>query len=51
MIDEGFAINFGEAVKLEIRGSRAQSQSVSAADLEERRTRIQARGRRQSGKD
>lgn len=48
VIDDGYAINFGEAMKLEVQRSREHRGSVTAADVAERRKAIQERGRSQA---
>jgi len=48
VIDDGFATTFESALDLERRVSREHARSVRADDVEERRRRIQERGRRQS---
>jgi enoyl-CoA hydratase len=47
LIDDGFALPFGEAIALEKRVSGAYNAGVSAADIEARRAAVQARGRSQ----
>lgn len=49
VIDDGFATTFGDAMDLESRVSRQHARSVRAEDVEQRRRRIQERGRKQSG--
>jgi enoyl-CoA hydratase len=48
VIDEGFALSFGEGMTLEKERSRAHSRDVRAEEVEQRRSRIQQRGRDQS---
>jgi enoyl-CoA hydratase len=48
VIDEGFALSFGEGMTLEKERSRAHSSDVRAEEVEQRRSRIQQRGRDQS---
>jgi len=48
LVDEGFATNFGEALRLEARASRAHSAEVTPRAIAERRSKIQERGRSQS---
>jgi enoyl-CoA hydratase len=48
LIDDGFALPFGEAMKLERQRSRAGNVAVTAQSVANRRAAIQARGRRQS---
>ncbi|MBU6281186.1 enoyl-CoA hydratase [bacterium] len=50
LVDEGFATNFGEALRLEARASRAHSVAVKPRAIAERRAKIQERGRSQSRK-
>ena len=47
LIDDGFALPFGEAVAHEKQVSGAYNAGVSAADIEARRAAVQARGRSQ----
>ena len=47
LIDDGFALPFGEGIKLEKQVSAAYNGSVSAAEIEARRAGVQARGRSQ----
>ena len=47
LIDDGYALPFGEAMKLEHRQSGAFNAGVTAEAIEARRAAIQARGRRQ----
>lgn len=49
MIDQGFAIPYGDARTLEVELSRKHAGSVSAEDIAQRRAGVQARGRAQSG--
>ncbi len=48
VIDDGFSVAFGDALALEGRASREHARSVRAEDVEQRRTHIQERGRKQS---
>lgn len=48
VIDEGFALSFGEGMTLEKERSRAHSRDVRAEEVEQRRSHIQQRGRDQS---
>lgn len=48
MIDEGYAINYGDSRALEVRLSNEHIRSVSAKDIAERRSSVVARGRAQS---
>ncbi|HEY8123065.1 MAG TPA: enoyl-CoA hydratase [Myxococcota bacterium] len=48
MIDEGYAINYGDARALEVKLSNEHIRSVSAKDIAERRAGVVARGRSQS---
>jgi enoyl-CoA hydratase len=48
LIDEGFALPFGEALALEHRVSRARNSQVSAEDVETRRRAVMERGRSQA---
>jgi enoyl-CoA hydratase len=48
VIDDGYAMTFGDAMVMEDQRSKAHSRSVSAADVAERRRGIQARGRGQT---
>ncbi len=50
MIDEGFAIPYGESRKYEHKRSLEHVDSVSAEDVASRRSAIQERGRDQSGR-
>ncbi|MFT4095847.1 MAG: enoyl-CoA hydratase [Rhodoblastus sp.] len=47
IIDEGYAANFGEALKIEHRRSSAHNRTVTPDSVEQRRAGIQARGRTQ----
>jgi enoyl-CoA hydratase len=47
LIDDGFALPFGEAMALEQKTSGAFNAAVSAADIAARREAVQARGRSQ----
>ena len=47
LIDDGFALPFGEAMALERATSGVYNAGVSAAEIEARRAGIQARGRSQ----
>ena len=51
VIDDGFAATFGDAMEIEQAVSREHARSVRAEDVEDRRRRIQERGRKQSGND
>lgn len=48
MIDEGYAINYGDSRALEVKLSNEHIRSVSAKDIAERRAGVVARGRAQS---
>lgn len=48
LIDDGFALPFGEALALEAARSTAANAKVSADEVEERRRAVMARGRDQS---
>lgn len=47
IIDEGYAANLGEGLKIEHRRSSAHNRSVTPESVEQRRAGIQARGRTQ----
>jgi enoyl-CoA hydratase len=47
LIDDGFALPFGEAIALEKKTAGTYNAGVSAADIEARRAAVQARGRSQ----
>ncbi|QCI66598.1 enoyl-CoA hydratase [Phreatobacter stygius] len=47
LIDDGFALPYGEAMALEQERSRHHNGAVSASELEARRANVQARGRSQ----
>jgi enoyl-CoA hydratase len=47
MIDQGYAINYGDARALELKLSNEHVRSVSAKDIAERRAAVVARGRAQ----
>ncbi len=47
LIDDGFALPFGEALALETERSRAANRTVSPDEVERRRAAVQARGRTQ----
>lgn len=49
LIDDGFALPFGEALALEHRVSRQRNSQVDAADVEERRRAVMERGRSHLG--
>ena len=49
LIDEGFALPFGEAMALEHRTSSARNAQVSGDEVEERRRAVMERGRSQAG--
>ena len=49
LIDDGFAIEFGKAMKEEVKRSIEHSASVSAESVEEARKQVTARGRDQQG--
>jgi enoyl-CoA hydratase len=49
LIDEGYALAFGESMKLEARRSIEHSSTVTAEAIESRRAGIQQRGRSQKG--
>jgi enoyl-CoA hydratase len=48
MIDEGYAINYGDARALEVKLSNEHVRGVSAKDIAERRANVVARGRSQT---
>ena len=48
LIDEGYALPFGEAMRLEARRSIEHARSVTPEAIEARRTGIQQRGRTQN---
>jgi enoyl-CoA hydratase len=48
MIDQGYAINYGDARALELKLSNEHVRSVSAKDIAERRAAVVARGRAQT---
>lgn len=48
LIDDGYALPFGEAMALEHRISKARNAGVSAAEVEQRRRAVMERGRAQS---
>ena len=48
VIDEGYAINYGDSRALEVKLSNEHIRSVSAKDIAERRAGVVARGRAQS---
>ena len=48
VLDDGFALPFGEAMALESERSRAWMQDVRSSDIADRRTAIQQRGRNQT---
>lgn len=47
LIEEGFALSYGEAMALEARVSRSFNAAVTPADVEARREAVRARGRAQ----
>lgn len=47
LMDDGFAVNFGDGMALEQSRSRAANTQVGAGDVEARREAIKARGRQQ----
>ena len=49
LIDDGFGMEFGKAMKEEIKRSIEHSASVSAESVEEARKQVTARGRDQQG--
>jgi enoyl-CoA hydratase len=49
LIDEGYAQNFGDALKTELRISGAANKTVRSADIESRREAIRRRGQTQKG--
>jgi len=49
MIDEGFAMNYGDALSYESRVSRASMREIRTEDVAGRRDSIQRRGRDQTG--
>jgi enoyl-CoA hydratase len=48
LIDEGYALPFGEAMRLEARRSIEHARSVTPEAIESRRAGIQQRGRSQT---
>lgn len=48
LIDDGFALPFGEAMSLEARRNREANAAVSGADVEARRRAVMERGRNQA---
>lgn len=48
LIDDGYAMSFAEGMALEHRISKARNAQVSAAEVEERRRAVMARGRAQT---
>jgi len=49
LIDDGFALSFGDGMALELERSSADNAKVTADSVAERRAGIQARGRTQAG--
>jgi enoyl-CoA hydratase len=49
LIDQGYAENFADALKTELRISGAANRSVRSADIESRREAIRRRGQAQKG--
>ncbi|WP_374589797.1 enoyl-CoA hydratase [Novosphingobium sp.] len=49
LIDDGYAVPFGEAMALEHRTSSARNAKVNKAEVEARRTAVMERGRAQQG--
>jgi enoyl-CoA hydratase len=49
LINEGYGMTFDQGMALEAARSRAANGQVAAADVEEARTAVQARGRQQQG--
>jgi enoyl-CoA hydratase len=49
VIDEGYAMTFGDGLRLERERNAAHSRSVTPAQIAERRAAVQARGRSQKG--
>ena len=49
LMDDGYAMEFGEALKEEIRRSIAHVETTSAEDMEQARQQVTARGRDQQG--
>ncbi|WP_084418401.1 enoyl-CoA hydratase [Henriciella litoralis] len=49
LIDDGFALPFGDAMKLEVKRSAEHAASVTAEGVEEARKAVTARGRGQNG--
>jgi enoyl-CoA hydratase len=49
LIDQGYAEDFGDALKTELRMSGAANKSVRSADVEARREAIRQRGQAQKG--
>jgi enoyl-CoA hydratase len=50
LIDDGYAIDFGSALRLEQQRCREANRGVTAAILETRREAVRARGQAQLGK-
>jgi len=48
VIDDGFAVSFGDGLRLETEASRAHARTLTADAIAARRTGVQARGRQQS---
>ena len=48
VIDDGFALSFGDALRLENDASRAHARTLTAETIATRRAGVQARGRQQS---
>ena len=46
-IDEGFAVDFGRALRLEQKHARVANRSVTCEGIEARRSEVVARGRSQ----
>ena len=49
VIDDGYAMSFGDAMRLEVKRSAEHAASVSAESVEEARKAVTARGRGQQG--
>ena len=49
LIDQGYAENFGDALKTELKFSGAANKAVRSADIEARRESIRQRGQTQKG--
>ena len=51
MVDDGYELTFGDGMKMEARASQEHMRGVTAEAVADRREKIQARGRQQSGDD